>query len=596
MSENASVKPMSDLARRATRLSKWAGGKRAFAAVLAIGLGLAPIGALAQSYTPPRPDNLAGATDQGVNVTTGSFSLTSKDLTVGDEDNMLVVSHTYAVPAAERAGDYITYYGFMGIGNLMNLLPTMYVYADPDSGPSHAYVTIGDHSYEFYGFDHWLNYNTSGVYLGGGPTAAPSGRPLGQYTAEFRDKDGSRIIFSPIGSSSQGLVIGTPIVFTPVLIESPNGESTTIVYENSTTSNTNLFYLRPAYAVNTKGFGVRFYYTQPAGGGSLINRVEAYRNTCAIAQTSDCDKPNLANVYFGYTVLTGSGANSVHGLTSYTDPSGAITTYQYDSLQRLQSMRKPSAPSTNVFFNTYDNQNRVGSQRDALNRTTTYTYGGGMTDVVDRDGKTTTYENSSLGRPWAIIDPLGRRTDFQYDPGDPRITTFQKNPEGDTVTRTVDTRGNVTSVVLKAKPGSTLPDITISETFVECTGTNYKVCNKPVSRTDANQNVTTLSWDTATGNLLWEQGPSVGGVNARTDYAYTTLAGIETPAFSALSSMTRKATGTRNEVIAYEYDSQNGQLLKAVINDPNGVNIRQCRAYDGIGNALTASNPRSPSC
>ncbi|MBO9706652.1 MAG: hypothetical protein J7521_00435 [Caulobacter sp.] len=560
--------------------------------------GLSSADALGQSYTPPKPDNFDGMTSQGVNVTTGSFSLTSRDLTVGDESSLLAISHTYAVPAGAKVGDYITYYGFMGIGNLISLLPTLYVYADPEGGPSLGYVTIGDRSYEFYSMSTavWGVFNAPGASLRAGPTTAPGGRDLGQYTEEFRDKDGNRIIFSPIGSSSQGLVIGTPIVYTPVLIESANGESTTIVYENSTTSNTNLFYLRPAYAVNSKGFGARFYYTQPAGGGSLLNRIEAYRNTCAIAQTSDCDKPNLANVYFGYTLLAGSNASSVHGLTSYTDPNGLVTTYQYDSSQRLQSMRKPSAPSTNVFFNTYDIQNRVTSQKDALNRTTTYVYGGGMTEVTDRNGKKTTYENSSLGRPLAITDPLGHRTEFQYSPVDPHIVTFQKNPEGDTITRTVDSRANVISTVLKAKPGTALPDITTTATFVDCTDVNYKICNKPVSRTDANLNTTTFEWDAATGNMKWEQGPGIDGQNARADYTYTTLSGVETPAFAALASVTKRITASQNEVTTYEYDGQNGRLLKTVTIDPNGLNIRYCRKYDAIGNVIAATNPRAPSC
>ena len=116
-------------------------------------------------------------------------------------------------------------------------------------------------------------------------------------------------------------------------------------------------------------------------------------------------------------------------------------------------------------------------------------------------------------------DALNRTTTYTYD-GTNRLTRITY-PEGNYVNYTYDSRGNITLTRLVAKSGSGLSDITTSATYPS-TCSNPVTCNKPTSTTNALGVVTDYTYDSTHGGVLTvtAPAPAVGATRPQTRYTY----------------------------------------------------------------------------
>jgi len=135
-------------------------------------------------------------------------------------------------------------------------------------------------------------------------------------------------------------------------------------------------------------------------------------------QVEEVDDPEGHATYYHYDArgnltaeTSGDAFNHFkRGSESITDAFGRVT-HVY--------RRDPAAPDGKLLMQTttYDVLNRVRTQTDAMQQTTTYTYDGerGLRTVRDPLGQTYTFERNVLGWVEAEIDPTGRATRQAFD-------------------------------------------------------------------------------------------------------------------------------------------------------------------------------------
>jgi hypothetical protein len=143
------------------------------------------------------------------------------------------------------------------------------------------------------------------------------------------------------------------------------------------------------------------------------------------------------------------------------------------------------------------------------------------------------------------------------------------------------------------------------------------LCDKPMSRTDANGNETDFTYASASGLLLTETGPADGnGVRPQTRYTYAqryawvaAAGGGYTQGVSPIWLLTQKsscrtgaASGAGCAVAGdevrtlYDYGPDSGPnnlLLRGTVDDATGVAVRTCFGYDARGNKISETKPRA---
>jgi YD repeat-containing protein len=193
-------------------------------------------------------------------------------------------------------------------------------------------------------------------------------------------------------------------------------------------------------------------------------------------------------------------------LTDVRDAGGKNTHFDYGTNHLLERVRDPRGKY--VTTNTYDAARRVVTQKDALNRTSTISYGdGGVVTVTDPRGNVIrrTYSDGLL-----LSETQGHGTSqaatwtFGYDPGSLGTTTVT-DPNNHTTSATYDAKGNV---------------LTSTDGLQRTTTFTYNAMSEPLTRTNAKNVTTTWTYD-ASGNRLTESTPLVGTAQTRsTTYHY----------------------------------------------------------------------------
>jgi hypothetical protein len=231
--------------------------------------------------------------------------------------------------------------------------------------------------------------------------------------------------------------------------------------------------------------------------------------------------------------------------------------------------------------------------------------------------------------PVEIVDPLGRRTTFDYcDPAVAAATPGAcavrpllsfTDPEGIKTELFYDGSGNINKAIRHPKPGQAMPDGSPAPTIVTeaafDTG-KLKAQTKPLWTKDAKGNVTSYTYEAAHGGVLTETLPAVNGVTPQKRYTYeqrsawlSNGAGGYAPAATPVWLLTRVAFckttnpsgwgcagGASDEMVTtYDYGPNagpNNLWLRGTVVDAGGLSLRSCYAYDQLGNKVAETSPR----
>lgn len=273
---------------------------------------------------------------------------------------------------------------------------------------------------------------------------------------------------------------------------------------------------------------------------------------------------NGATYTYAYTL---AGATITQ--TTVTDPRGYATTYRFTPVQYVSQIDAPGQTT----INTYDPAtNQLLSVKDALNRTTTFTY-------------------DANGNVASIQTPEANTTQFQYEPTYSRLTQITD----------AMTPANVT---LFAYPS--LTQTTITNPLGKVTTIAYNAAGQPLSVTDPLTHQTTFEYDSA-GNLA----ATIDALGNRIERYYDTasrLLALRDPLgrftrfqYDRLNRVTviqdpligftrfsydangnlLSVTDAKNQTTVYTYDVMDRLIVRK---DP--LNRQETYQYDRLGNLI----------
>ena len=344
-------------------------------------------------------------------------------------------------------------------------------------------------------------------------------------------------------------------------------------------------------------------YTDPAFGVTSIVASSNQLGACN-AQPS-CSRTATYQYAVAPPVLPNVLDLTNISLTQYTDPMGQTTKYLYSGLTTqhypvLLSVRRPANPTVDaITFVPGTGLYSPIKLVDSLGNTWTYlrdALGPPSNQVIttrtDPLGKARAYQFDGQGNLLGFQDEMAKSTTFIYD-AQGRLTTTNL-PSGVVIVQGYDTRGNVVSVTTKATPAGSAPDIVTSAIFSpDCT--NLKICNKPISTTDALGNVTSYSYDATHGGILTVTQPpaTVGGISPQTRFTYGLVSGAYVVTGTSTCRTTASCTGTADETKVVLGYGANGLLptSKTMQSGDGAVQSTINDTYDAFGNLVSEDGP-----
>lgn len=550
-----------------TRLNIWKSRSSPF--VIAWAALAAP--AIAQSVPAPAPPIRSVIDENGVDLSRGTFNVTTPGVSIGAGPGALSFSQTWT---GSGWRDTIT---ATLTGNL-----------------AHPVVSIGGISESF-------TADSAGNYT----ADQGNGASLTYYSAfnqyKYVGRDGTRISFSPVVINRMASNLGTAEIIT-----TPDGNQTVYrfhwanyLWRTISISNDYGYQIRFSYASDNPQFPVEFgTITKAVASNGIIDY-------CSETDPAPCNySRNWPSISFALTGDYNSGSQTV------TDAMNNVTRYTYSG-GKIVAIKRPGSTTDTIGIG-YDANLRVnGYNNSASNWTYTYVDAGSTrtttrTNVAGKsiqavtdpfNGILTSYRDENNHTTSYLHDSLGRLT---------RVTA----QEGNYVGYGLDARGNVSSTTYVAKGGS-VPNIVTLASF-PATCTVIFTCNKPQTTTDAKGNVTNYTYDPANGNLLTVAAPAVTGGRPTTTYSYTPLSAyfkrFPDGSFSAaapISTLTgvticRTAAtcpGNVNEnKSTYAYgtpSTPNNLLLTAESHGAGNGSLTATTnyGYDPVGNRLTIDGP-----
>ncbi len=441
---------------------------------------------------------------------------------------------------------------------------------------------------------------------------------LSGTTYTYTTRDGTMYTLVP-WSATRKQYLGTYRVST---IAYPTGEKVTFNWE--TVQNICLWnekYMfceyfpgeRLASVTDTNGYQLQFDYPGPNGNGDLASATWAMI-TKVTALNMSVDPASQT-----WPTLTLSGVPFSTSM-SFTDSLSRTTTYTFNSTYELIGIQRPGAstPNETVGYNTSGLVSSV--MHDGVS--TSYTY----SDVSNV--RTATISDAASGDRVLKIDlttglvtsdqnEAGKTTSYTYYAGSGQLWTATA-PELNKATFVYDSRGNLTTTTLTPKSGSgsivthaSYPASDGTKTWQCASGTPAVTCNKPVTTTDANNNVTNYTWDSTTGepSTVTLPAPTTGAVRPKATYTYSTyygqylnggsLTNFATPVtrLTGISQCMINATcsGTADEsktTIAYGTANALPTSMTKAAGD-GSVTATSTYTWDNVGNQLTVDGPLS---
>jgi YD repeat-containing protein len=289
-------------------------------------------------------------------------------------------------------------------------------------------------------------------------------------------------------------------------------------------------------------------------------------------------------------------------ILSSTDPVGVTTSFTNDSNGNPLSSQYnlhlniglPAATVVAVATHkTYDINNNVLTDTDALGNTTSYTY--------DQNDKQT-----------SVTDPQGHVTQYRYDDNENLIQTIY--PDGSSTQSSYDANGNklsdtdaaghVTQYVYDALNQQTQtihPDGSVDNTLYDAAGNMFASTDtrgqgtinsndengNPVATTDANQNTNKYTFD-ANGNQL--SSTTADGQTTRFQYdalnrlTQTTLPSGQTRSVAYNNDDSKQSeTDENGNITSYQYDAAS-KLIGVTLTVPGNTAVQTTYAYDEASN------------
>lgn len=356
------------------------------------------------------------------------------------------------------------------------------------------------------------------------------------------------------------------------------------------------------------GYMLKHTYAQNGSGGTYENWIKRTSSTLINNAVDYCDP--FADVCTG---LTQTWPKVTYTDTTFTDTLGNVTTFT-NPAGASYTVTRPTGVALTYTITT-DINRRVTS---VTNGTQTYNYaysdsGDTRTVTITGPASYSRVVTSSISREIVLSDrdALNRTTTYTYNAGN--LITRVTYPEGNYVNYTYDARGNVTLTRAVAKAGSGLADIVTTASY----DTNCTIpvkCDKPNYTIDARGGRTDYTYDTTHGGVLTVTAPAPSGGAARPQVRYTysqlyawvknaggSLIQAATPIYK-LTGISSCTTGTScanasNEVksaIVYGAPAVANNLLPTSVTSGAGdgsLSATTTTVYDPVGNVFTVDGP-----
>lgn len=324
-----------------------------------------------------------------------------------------------------------------------------------------------------------------------------------------------------------------------------------------------------------------------------------------------------------YTTTYGYDDNG--NLIKSVDPTGAVTSTEYDALDRPT---KVTDPLRNVTLTGYDANGNVAQVTDPLNKVTKYSYTSAdlLETVTDPLSKVTTYGYDAAGNRTSEMSPIGRKQTWAYNPDgllvaqtDPR-GYFTGNTVSDYTTRYgYDASGNQTSVTdpygrLQTREYDNLGQLsaaqdasgrrttyaydslgrikTVTAPDAGTTAYTYDMSGNVRTRTDANQHTTTYGYDPA-HRLTSVADPlnrTVGhryDADGNLDQTTNARGTVATNTYDALNRLTDTTYSDSTPATSIAYDAAGNRRQ---VSDATGI---RTFAYDAVDRLKTVTLPTS---
>jgi RHS repeat-associated protein len=367
--------------------------------------------------------------------------------------------------------------------------------------------------------------------------------------------------------------------------------------------------VQTSYAYNNKGLPTSVTVSV---GGETHNTQTTYTNLNDVNQFTDArgntttyyydnGSVNLTRVVDALGKTTYFVNNSYGKPTQVTDPSGTVTNYVYNSYGNETSM---NIPSISMYFDrtydgvsrvtsaktscdcqtttyTYDNNDNMLTETDALSHTTSYTYDANdnVTQITDANGHSTNFtyddndflssisyqgatKNYTYNRDGSIAsytDPNGYTFNYSYNSSGEMTSdgyaSYSYNSKGQLTSVTKDSKaitysydafGRVSSIAYDGKTVSYTYDnndnvLTITYPGSKTVTYTYDALNRMTSVKDWNNNTTTYNYRDD-GQLNYYQYPN----SLRTTFAYDAGGRV-------VSQTTKRSSGSGTVVASYNY-------------------------------------------
>ncbi|WP_084514931.1 RHS repeat domain-containing protein [Sphingobium lactosutens] len=545
---------------------------------------------LANAVTPEAVPPVRQSVDaNGVDMVNGIFVMPRVDVSIGPSDNSGLV------------------YGSTGYRDT--------IAATINSDGYNFYVSVG-------GFSDHFTLNATGftnVERNGSTLSRDDG-----YHYDYRTSDGTLVRFFPANGQYDRFVANTGWVS---YIQYPDGTRRTYIYKGQNYCPIEKNPEFPTCPV-AEARSVRLQSVQTSAGYQL--KFSYQSNT--LNWSDDLDAWN-----------TLSNVRGVNNAVDYCDPSADSCTFTaswpYAAYSggtvsdQMGTVRTVTVDATSSTIKTYI---RVGTSaanditvvRDATTSLVSSVKKGGVTwnyTFADANGKRTmTMTGPSSIQRTVVSDLTTKLIDSDtYAPGRAITYTYDSFGRVDTITYPeenytkyfYDSRGNVTETRQVPKPSSGTATIITYAAFPSVCD-NIVKCNKPLSTTDANGNVTEYTYDDTHGGILTVKLPkaTASANNSVTTYTYTPRQAYFKQSANAISASgftAFKLTGTSAcQTMASCVGSQNevrttvnygpqvagtaNNLLPVSSSSGSGngsLTATVAMAYDIIGNRLTVDGP-----